>query len=258
MEEYARIKFILANSAAKAVILNAGLERERAIYLKNPVPVTTFSASVQNGDFTLSGQNEICYKNRVIFHVSDARIKGRHNVENMMAAMALLASVKGEAVLDDPRVAEALKNFAPDKHRAECFLEHDGIRCVDDSKATNPHAVNAALDLFGESGKKNILLLLGWLDKDMDFAELLPHLGSVRRAYLAGRCRDRILEVLKAHCDCSVCTSFDAAAEQMCRDAVPGDVVLLSPATASMDEFKNYKERGERFKSVVRRTFGIA
>lgn len=91
----------------------------------------------------------------------------------------------------------------------------------------------------------------------MDFRELLPHLRCVKKVYLAGLCRGRIADVLKTHCDCEEYPSFNEATAQMCRDAVPGDVVLLSPATASMDEFKNYKERGERFKAVVRSTIGL-
>jgi len=249
MDEYARIKFILANSARKAVILNANLKNEHAKFLRTDRPVITFSASDPAADFTLSSDGKICYKNSVILDFSSARLEGRHNAENMMAALALLAVEKGESVLHDPRVAAALLEFAPDKHRVECFLEKDGIRYVDDSKATNPHAVNAALDLYSGSG---IRILLGGLDKDMDYTELLPHLACVRKAYFAGQCRERIFAVLNGHCECEMCPSFSDAVRKMCADAEPGDVVLLSPATASMDEFKNYKERGERFKSIVR------
>lgn len=144
LEEYARIKFILANSASRAVVLNANLEKERAAFFRNDVPVITFSAAVPNPDFTLSEDGKICYKNHAVLDAYSVLLKGRHNVENMMAALALLASVKGCDALNDPRVTEALRTFAPDHHRAECFLERNGIRYVDDSKATNPHAVNAA------------------------------------------------------------------------------------------------------------------
>ena len=248
MDEYARIKFILANSAEKAVVLNSVLENERRKFLRTDRPVITFSAIDPHADFTLSDSGWICYENEKILDFSAARLKGRHNAENMMAALALLAAEKGKEILRDPAVVRALENFAPDRHRTECFLEKNGIRYVDDSKATNPHAVNAALDLFAGSG---VRILLGGLDKDMDYAEIVPHLACVKKAYFAGQCRERIFSALNGHCACEMCGSFDEAVRKMCADAEAGDVVLLSPAAASMDEFKNYKERGERFKKLV-------
>ena len=250
-DAYAQLKFSLANAAEKAVVLNANLQGERKKFLRDGLPVITFSAWMPDADLTLENGKDICYKKSVILSVDECRLKGRHNVENMMAALALVAAVKGEGVLKDERIRQALRDFQPDHHRAECFLERDGIRFVDDSKATNPHAVNAALDLFSDpAGGKNTLLLLGGLDKDMDFAELIPHLGSVKKIYLAGQCRAKIKAALDGVCPMEDCGRFDDAAAAMCRDAVSGDVVLLSPATASMDEFRNYKERGDRFKAV--------
>lgn len=248
MDEYARIKFILLNSAEKAAVLNSGLEGERRKFLRTDRPVVTFSAVDPHADFTLSDSGWICYENERILDFSKARLKGRHNAENMMAALALLAAEKGRDVLHDPGIVRALENFAPDRHRTECFLERNGVRYVDDSKATNPHAVNAALDLFAGSG---IRILLGGLDKDMDYTEIVPHLSGVKKAYFAGQCRERVFAALNGHCPCELCGSFDEAVGKMCAEAESGDVVLLSPAAASMDEFKNYRERGEHFKQLV-------
>lgn len=256
MEEYAKVKFVLANSARKAVVLNSNLVQERKMFLKTDVPVITFSAYDQTADLTLK-DDWICWRGKSVFDFNSAALKGKHNAENMMAALAILAAAKGEQMLVCQPVLDALKNFAPDHHRAECFLEKNGIRYVDDSKATNPHAVNAALEMFrSNDGKKNILLLLGGLDKDMNFKELIPHLTSVKKIFLAGECRKKVAAALAGCCEMVDCGDFRSAARKMCADAVSGDVVLLSPATASMDEFKNYRERGNCFKEIVREVTG--
>ncbi len=247
-EEYERLKWSLAKTAKKAVVLNASLKNR---FRQNfSVPVITFSARENDADFTLKNGMDICYKGTPILNVSEIRLKGLHNIENIMAALALTAAVRGESVLKDQRLLDAVKNFAPDYHRMEIFLEQNGIVYIDDSKATNPHAVNAALDSAGDKG---IRLLLGGLDKDMDFAELKPHLRNVRMAYLTGQCREKIFDVLRETCPVTLCADFDETVRQMCGDALPGEIVMLSPATASMDRFRNYRERGEHFKELCLR-----
>ncbi len=250
MEEYERLKWLLAMSAEKAVVLNRKFRGER--WEKIPVPVLTFSADLADADFTLKNGTDICYRGKALLNMQSVKLKGKHNAENIMAAMALCAASLGEQILYDARLTDALKNFAPDHHRMELFLEQNGIRFIDDSKATNPHAVNAALDAVETDGRKNILLLLGGLDKNMNYKELIPHLDCVKKTYLTGQCRNKIAAALDGCCPLTICGDFDEAVQMMCRDALPGDTVLLSPATASMDRFKNYGERGEHFKALCR------
>ena len=90
----------------------------------------------------------------------------------------------------------------------------------------------------------------------MDFKELIPYLTSVKKIFLAGECRQKVAAALAGCCDMEDCGDFRSAARKMCVEAVSGDVVLLSPATASMDEFKNYRERGNCFKEIVREVTG--
>lgn len=249
MEEYERLKWKLAMSAEKAVVLNGMFRGGR--WAEITVPVLTFSARLDDTDFTLKN-NIIFFRGKEILDLREVKLKGIHNAENIMAAMAITAAAMGEHVLQDERLLNALRDFAPDHHRMEVFLEQNGITCIDDSKATNPHAVNAALDALRNGTEKNVLLLLGGLDKDMVFSELLSHLGCVRTAYLTGQCREKIAAVLDGVCPVILCPDFDETVRKMCRDARPGDTILLSPATASMDIFKNYRERGERFKAICR------
>lgn len=166
-----------------------------------------------------------------------------------MAALALINAVKGHEFLWKTELRQALLQFQPDSHRMELFLEHQGIRYINDSKATNPHAVAAALDAFPEPGK--IILLMGGLDKDMLFEEILPHIDPVKQIFLYGTCQDKIYQVLCNKVSCIPCSSFESAVNAACSSANCGDIVMLSPATASMDLFKNYRERGDTFKSLV-------
>ena len=131
----------------------------------------------------------------------------------------------------------------------EVFLEKNGIKYINDSKATNPHAVNAAVATFASG--RNIILILGGLDKDMDFSELAPSLPHIRQAFLIGQCKEKIHEAIADKVKCKMSSSLESAVKDACSIAKPGDCVMLSPATASMDMFKNYAERGCRFKELV-------
>ena len=152
----------------------------------------------------------------------------------------------------NPAVTDALAKFESGPHRLECFLTANGIKFINDSKATNPHAVNAALAAVG--GSRNVVILLGGLDKAMDFEELAPSLKHLKHAVVFGSCGRKIAGYLEKNAvPFSMCDSFPEAVEKAVSCAAPGDVVLLSPATASMDMFRDYRDRGDQFKSLCRK-----
>ena len=142
----------------------------------------------------------------------------------------------------------ALKTYTPSKHRVEKILERDGIAYINDSKGTNPAAVIAALQSISD---KNIRLILGGLDKGMDFMPLKEYSECIKKVYILGECREKLYKSLNDYLDCKIFTDFDAAVLTACKEAVKGDTILLSPGCASFDMFKNYKERGERFRELV-------
>ena len=126
------------------------------------------------------------------------------------------------------------------------------MQYINDSKATNPHAVNAALAAVG--GDRNVVILLGGLDKDMDFAELAPSLKHLKHAVVFGACGRKIAAYLAENAvPFSMCESFPDAVGKAVSCAAPGDIVLLSPATASMDMFRDYRDRGDQFKDLCRK-----
>jgi len=249
MDAYAAAKFkLLGDPAAKCVVNSLILDRfqpagpEQKLY--------TFSANLP-ADFTVRN-GSLCFRERSIISTEKMALKGVHNIENALAALALLASVRGEDAVFDPAVTEALAKFESGPHRLERFLTADGVQYINDSKATNPHAVNAALAAAG--GDRNVVILLGGLDKAMDFEELAPSLKHLKHAVVFGSCGQKIASYLEKNAvPLSMCETFPEAVEKAVAAASSGDVVLLSPATASMDMFRDYRDRGDQFKSLCRK-----
>jgi len=246
MEAYAAAKFKLLGDPSAACVLNA-LVRDRFRPASDSQRIYTFSANPP-ADFTVE-DGILTFRGRPVIPVANLGLKGAHNIENALAALALLAAVEGEDAPFLPAVKDALAGFRSGPHRLERFLTAGGVQYINDSKATNPHAVNAALAAVG--GDRNVVILLGGLDKDMDFAELAPSLKHLKHAVVFGACGQKIASYLEKNgVPFSVSGSFPEAVENAVACASPGDIVLLSPATASMDMFRDYRDRGDRFKEL--------
>jgi UDP-N-acetylmuramoylalanine--D-glutamate ligase len=169
-------------------------------------------------------------------------IRGAHNRENAAAATA----AAGAAGIDDDAIAEALRTFPGIPHRLELVAEHDGIRYVNDSKATN---VAAALRGLAAYAGEAVHLILGGSPKGEDFSPLAAAIGpNVRSVHLIGDEGPRIGEVVSGDVDGTLAAAV-AHAEEL---AGPGDVILLSPACASYDQFANFEERGDAFRRLAR------
>lgn len=180
-----------------------------------------------------------------------------HLIANILAASALARSfgVEPEAIHD------VLARFRLDAHRVELVLERDGVRWIDDSKATNPHAADAALRAIDRA-----VWIVGGLLKGVDIAPLVAaHAGRLRAAILIGVDRAPLREAFERHAPglpVYEVTSTETdevmpTAVSLAHDAAePGDTVLLAPAAASMDQFLDYAERGRLFQAAVREFYG--
>jgi UDP-N-acetylmuramoylalanine--D-glutamate ligase len=173
-------------------------------------------------------------------------IPGAHNRENAAAATAAARA----AGIPEAAIAAGLQSFAGVPHRLELVRELDGVRWVNDSKATNPEAAERALSAY----PPGLRVILGGSRKGTPFAGLAARAreSGVSRAYLIGESADEIAEALAAE---GVRFQDSGTLEQAVADAhaeaEPGDVVLLSPACASYDQFENFEERGARFRRLV-------
>ena len=194
--------------------------------------------------------NSIFFRNEEIVNLETSSLRGPHNAENLMASCALATAILGTRTLFSPKLADAIGSFNTGAHRQEIIAEKNNITYVNDSKATNPHAVIAAIDRFGKG--RNICIILGGLDKNMDFSLLLEKKDNIKFATVTGRCSDEILKALSGIVETERFALFEDAVKAVCAKAVPGDVVMLSPACASMDMFKNYAERGDAFSRIIK------
>jgi UDP-N-acetylmuramoylalanine--D-glutamate ligase len=174
---------------------------------------------------------------------AEVRLAGRFNLDNAEAA-AVVCLARG---IDPEAVRTALRDFPGVPHRFETVAEIDGVRYVNDSKATNPSAAAAALRSF-EGG---VHAILGGSRKGGSF-DGLP-VDSVCTAYLIGEAAEAIAGAL-AGTGVEVVRSGDLerAVAEASRRAQPGDTVLLAPACASFDQYRDYEERGEHFRALVR------
>lgn len=182
-----------------------------------------------------------------LVYVDDLRIKGAHNQENALAASAAALAVGATA----SAVAEGLLSFAPLEHRIEPAGTVAGVACYNDSKATNVDATLVALSAFLP---KRPIVLLGGRDKGTDLAPLVAACEEYTSAVVCfGEAADRFLAAFQGACGCRVlrATDMEAALNTALSVAEPGDVVVLSPACASFDEFTCFEERGDVFKALV-------
>jgi UDP-N-acetylmuramoylalanine--D-glutamate ligase len=177
---------------------------------------------------------------------AEIRLRGRHNLENAMgaSAAALASGVPPEAV------ASALRTFAGVPHRLEEVGTVGGVLYVNDSKATNVASARRAIESF-DGG---VHVILGGSLKGGDFEGLRgPVAERCQACYLIGEATERLAQDLAGTVPLHRCSDLETAMSAAAAGAEPGDVVLLSPACASFDQFRDYEERGERFRSLVPR-----
>jgi UDP-N-acetylmuramoylalanine--D-glutamate ligase len=169
-------------------------------------------------------------------------LQGPHNAENAAAAIAVCKALdigEGETEL-------GLRTYPGLPHRMERVGEKHGVMFVNDSKATNPTATAPALAAFDR-----IRWILGGRAKSRDLDECKPHFGHVASAYTIGEAADLFEELLKPFFPVKNCQELALAVQAAAEDAAEGDTVLLSPACASFDQFRDFEERGDKFRELV-------
>ena len=189
---------------------------------------------------------ELWWEERALLRVDELRLPGRHNVQNAMAAAAVCLARGIEA----DAVRAGLRSFAGVQHRLEEVASRDGVRWVNDSKATNVASTLVALDAFAPG---TIHLILGGQGKGQDFTALRGPVGTRCKAvYLIGEDAAEIAAALDGvQAPVRECGDLEHAVSAARATAQPGDVVLLSPACASFDQFADYEARGERFRELA-------
>ena len=180
-------------------------------------------------------------------HIDDCKLSGIHNVSNFIG----IATIASHLGLDDRDIFESLKIFKGLEHRFETFKEVDGVKFINDSKATNIASVKVAID----SIDKNIVLIMGGLPKESDFSAIIECSQSIKSIIAYGKASNDIYNSLSESCKVVKVKKFEEAINSAINLAVKGDSVLMSPGCSSYDQFKNFEERGNFFKSIVERHY---
>jgi UDP-N-acetylmuramoylalanine--D-glutamate ligase len=169
-------------------------------------------------------------------------LRGPHNIQNAQAATAVCNSLG----LGDGAIEQGLRTYPGLPHRMERVAEKNGVLFVNDSKATNPTATAPALAAFPK-----IRWILGGQAKTDNLDECAPHFAHVRKAYTIGEAGEMFASLLSPHMAVAECVTLDEAVRTAASEAEAGDTVLLSPACASFDQFRDFEARGDAFRAAV-------
>lgn len=249
MENYVflKAKLLKNSSEAEYAVLNYDDETVRSFAGKTKARVVWFSVKEKvNGAYYQNGA--LYYNEEKILPLNEFCLDGVHNVQNALAAIAC-AKIMG---IETQKIVRSLRSFQGVRHRIERVGEVGGVSYIDDSKGTNVDATVKAVSCM----KTDTVLLLGGKNKGYDYSKLFAALknSKVKEVVLYGENR---YELLKSARGCegmgiTVCETFDFAVRVAALKAQRGQTVLLSPASASFDEFSGYEERGDKFVEIVR------
>ena len=211
---------------------------------------TRFFSRLGKADVCLE-DGVICRHGEKVLPVEDILIPGVHNMENYMAAIAMV-----EGLVDDDTIRHVAKTFGGVEHRIELVRVKDGVRFYNDSIASSPSRTMAGLRSFPEK----VILIAGGYDKHIPYDVLGPEIcAHVKKLFLGGATGEKIRQAVVScpdYCpeklEITDCGSFEPAVRAAAAAAEPGDVVLMSPASAAFDQFKNFMVRGEFYKKLVK------
>lgn len=244
---YANAKARIFHGAQVAVV-NADAALMGDVAPPAELPRLTFGVDSHSADFSLlecAGSRWLARAGTPLLPLDHMRLVGRHNAANALAALACVEAFLGEIPAG---ALEALAGYAGLPHRMQHVRTRDGVDWIDDSKATNPGATIAAVAGLD----RPLVLIAGGLGKGADFTPLAHALrGRARAVIVLGQDARRLSQVLTPALDVHVASSLEAAVALAAQLARPGDAVLLSPACASQDMFRDYAHRGEVFSRSV-------
>ncbi len=253
MEEYVAAKeniFLWQNQDCK-LVLNYDNDITRSLAPKAKGRVVWFARqTTPPSGVTLEGENIVVKGERTVLNTGDILLPGVHNWENYMAAIAAV-----DGLVDDETIRSFARTFGGVEHRIELCRELDGVRYYNDSIASSPTRTVAGLRSFSQK----LILIAGGYDKHLDYTPLGPEIvAHVKALVLTGATAPKIRQAVEQAkgFDPEALHIYDGydfagAVAKAHEIAQPGDVVILSPASASFDQFKNFMVRGETFKRIV-------
>ncbi|PQB77780.1 UDP-N-acetylmuramoyl-L-alanine--D-glutamate ligase [Enterococcus faecium] len=249
-KEYVKAKWNLQKNMTEKdyLILNWNQSELQELAQRTKARVLPFSTKEVLEDGVYADDYSIYYKKEKIMEISELGVPGKHNVENALAAISVakLYGISNEAI------RETLHFFHGVPHRTQYVGEIQGRKFYNDSKATNILATKMALSGF-ETTK--VVLLAGGLDRGNTFNELIPSLKGIKAMVVFGQTKEKLMDAGKKAGIETIVTadSVEQAVPLALENSTDGDVVLLSPANASWDQYPNFETRGNRFMEAVNR-----
>ncbi|MBN2853548.1 MAG: UDP-N-acetylmuramoyl-L-alanine--D-glutamate ligase [Clostridia bacterium] len=193
-----------------------------------------------------TSDSKMVFKDNLECPFDELQIKGPHNQANAMSAVLACRC----AIISDGEIISGIKSFTPLKHRLQYIASVNGVEFYNDSKATNTDSVKYALLSF----EKPIRVIMGGSDKGEDFSVLTSLLKQkTKKVYLTGDTSDKMRTAWEGHIPVSVVDDFEACIKLAFHEANKGDVIVLSPACASYDKFRNFEHRGDAFINIVKK-----
>ena len=249
-KEYVKAKWNLQKNMTEKdyLILNWNQSELQELAQRTKARVLPFSTKEVLEDGVYADDYSIYYKKEKIMEISELGVPGKHNVENALAAISVakLYGISNEAI------RETLNLFHGVPHRTQYVGEIQGRKFYNDSKATNILATKMALSGFETS---KVVLLAGGLDRGNTFDELIPSLKGIKAMVVFGQTKEKLMDAGKKAGIETIVTadSVEQAVPLALENSTDGDVVLLSPANASLDQYPNFETRGNRFMEAVNR-----
>ena len=232
-------------------IFNHHTEKDIAIINQNNLDSMDITKDIKskkeyfNGKDAFINDDFIFIKDEKIININDIKIKGQHNYENIMAALLVI----NEFGINKDIIKDFFMNFNGVEHRIEFVCQKDNLNFYNDSKATNPTSTITALDSFNE----DIYLILGGMQRNQNFHELDNHLKNVKKIYAIGQVTDEVFDYAKeVNINSEKCYTLSKAMEMIKNDNLNNGVVLLSPASASWDQYDKFETRGDEFKNLAK------
>lgn len=249
-KEYVKAKWNLQKNMTEKdyLILNWNQSELQELAQRTKARVLPFSTKEVLEEGVYADDYSIYYKKEKIMEISELGVPGKHNVENALAAISVakLYGISNEAI------RETLHFFHGVPHRTQYVGEIQGRKFYNDSKATNILATKMALSGFETS---KVVLLAGGLDRGNTFDELIPSLKGIKAMVVFGQTKEKLMDAGKKAGIETIVTadSVEQAVPLALENSTDGDVVLLSPANASWDQYPNFETRGNRFMEAVNR-----
>ena len=249
MKEYIKMKLRLVENCKTndTVVFNEDDDVLKSIFHNSPLKKSTYGITSSNHTFYL--KNDAIYHsslNTFVIKIRDIKLKGQHNLLNFLAA-ASCANIYGIKI---DYIKNVFRTFKGIPHRIEYVTTFMGVDYINDSKATNINSVIVAIKTYN----KPTILLLGGVNKGVDFGLLIPHIknSNIKTILAYGEASEQIKSAIGDAVRLFTINDLNSAVKNAHSIAQPGDVVLLSPGCASFDQFKNFEDRGNFFKSTVR------